>query len=211
VTIRFVTSAALAVLMGHATAAAAQLRLFVESGIVQSRDEFATDGSPAVGVAVGGGIMLSHLVSVRGEWQSARDSGWENAPGAADRFFSAGGGTYESLERSAGHTTTYSALLAVHSREYWRVALAVAGGVTLADGQSTLSGIKEQRTSANVVSERRAFEDRSSTRSLVPSAGLDVTVALGERVSVVPELRLHLARFPLGTVVRSGIVGRWRF
>jgi hypothetical protein len=211
VTIRLLTSAALALLLCNAAAATAQPELFVESGIFQSRDEFATDGSPAAGVAIGGGAVLSHLISVQFEWQSARDSGWQNAPGGPERFFSTGGSTYESLDRSAGHSTTYSALVAVHSREYWRVALAVVGGATRADGHSTRSGIREQRTPANVVTERRAFEDRSCRRSLVPTAGFDVTVAITERLSVVPELRLHLARFPLGTIVRHGVVGRWRF
>src|SRR4051812_28819204 len=106
--------------MGHATAATAQPKFFVESGILQSRDEFATDGSRAAGVAIGAGVVLSRLFSVRFEWQSARDSGWEEAPGAREGFFSVRRGTYESLTQTAGHSTTYSALVGVHSREYWR-------------------------------------------------------------------------------------------
>jgi hypothetical protein len=183
VTIRLLRFATLALVMDNATAATAQPKFFVESGILQSRDEFATERLPG-----------------RGRRHRRRRRAVASVQCA-----------FRMAVRRGFRLGKSSRLVAVHSREYWRVALAVLGGATVADAQSTQSGIREQRAPANLVIERRAFEDHSSKRSLVPTAGLDVPVGITERLSIVPELRLYLASFPVGTIVRTGVTGRWRF
>jgi hypothetical protein len=191
----------------------AQSRVFLEGVALMSADEHMADGSWGSGAGMRAGMRMSRRLSGRVEWETARWTGREDDLSASPEgfFFNSSERAWQSLTRDVGRSATYALLVGVHYGPFRRVEVALLGGAAVVQGRRVQSGTLERRARDGTVTDRHAYEHPDSEHSLAPTAGADVSLRVTRHVLVVPEVRFHLAEFPVGTIVRRGVALRWQF
>lgn len=200
-------------LLTLATPAAAQTPYgFVEGGILADYDPtLRADTTTTAGVSGSLGVFFTPRWSLRAEfdypqWHGTRRTGESRVVDHLEAFDL----------REDGRAPTWSVLAGRHYAQDSRVGFAWVAGLTAAQRHSRTRGWTERRDlQGNVITRTDIDNDSSGYTWPALTAGADVTIALTNRLALVPQIRVHtyggLSEHTSDFFARPRIALRWRF
>ena len=196
----------------RAQSATAMPRVFVEAGVLSSLDRTWPVDPPAVaGLTVAAGIDLTRTFGIRFTY---------DRPPLADHVYPVE--TYHdsatTLQRVSAEqhyrSVSWSVLGDRHTRLSHRVRAGFVFGVTNTQHEEQYDSTIEQLSASGAVTKTTSYHTNDTFNWLGATVGGEVAVALTDRVSVVPDLRViafPFAEYARTTIVNPGVSVRWRF